>query len=193
MKTAVIEGNRKDDGAVRAAWYFIADSALANAGKPFFLPDFADSFEAVLAPAIRISRLGKSVAAKFADRYFSEILPAVHFRAPALRRQLLERNLPCDMALSFDRSMIMGQPLDYEAFRAFLPLRLVNNGEAVAEWSLSDFSLSPEEALEAVSAANTVKTGDLIVPGLSKPVVVRQGDRLEIMLGETRQLLVAIK
>lgn len=193
MKTTVIVGNRLDSPSKRIAWYGLADSALANVGKPFFIPDFDDRFEAIIAPAVRISRLGKSVGAKFAQRYFSEVAPSIHFRATNLREHLLQEGLPADMAQSFDRSLIMGRFIDWNALCSMAPLRLVKNGETVAEWSPSDFSISADEALEMTSAYNTVKTGDLLIPGLSKPVDVTPGDRIELTLAEERLLLVAIK
>lgn len=119
MKTIVIES------ASPLSWYFIADSALVNAGKPFFIPEFADEFEAFLAPVVRISRIGKSIAARFAERYYTEIAPAVHFRASKLRRQLLEAGLPTDPSHSFDRAMTVGSFLPTSEFLNGSPLLML--------------------------------------------------------------------
>lgn len=193
MKTIVASGNRINSPSWETSWYFLADSALANAGKPFFIPDFADSFEAFLAPVVKISKLGKSIAGKYAPRYYSEMAPAIHFRASALRDKLISQGLSPDMAQSFDRSMIIGKFMPAEDFRNASPLRLVKNGETVAIWQESFFPESIDRIIEHVSYANTMKTGDLVAPGLSEATGIIPGDRLNIMLGEESVLLVAIK
>ncbi|MEZ3549303.1 MAG: hypothetical protein K1W02_01005 [Muribaculaceae bacterium] len=192
MKAIIATGNRIDSSK-GLSWYFIADSCMANAGKPFFIPDFADSFDAVIAPVVRISRLGKSIASKFAPRYYQEIAPAIHFQATDLYDSLLQEGRSPDMALNFDRSIIIGNFMKAEDFLSSAPLELVKNGETVAEWTPSMFSSGIDDVIEAVSATNTLKTGDLIVPGISVPTVIAPGDRIELRLNGEKLLLVAIK
>ncbi len=192
MKTAIIEGNLSGNPSSQTAWYFLADSALTNAGKPFFIPEFAESFEVCLAPLVRISRLGKSIAPKFAPRYYSEIAPAVHFRAPELRARLLKEGLPQDMAYSFDRSLIYGSFKEAETIERD-GIKMLKNGVVVAERLPGSTLEAAAHALEAVSAFNTMKTGDLIVPGLSEGVRIEQDDRIELLSGNERLLLVAIR
>ena len=136
MKTVIIESNNP------LSWYFIADSALINAGKPFFIPEFADEFEAFLAPVVRISRIGKSIASRFAGRYYEEIAPAIHFRASALRRQLLEAGLPADPSHSFDRSMTVGSFIPAEKMLSGAPLVM----ELSKSTSITDRHLDTEAA-----------------------------------------------
>lgn len=59
MKTVIFD-NIPSPGC-RNAWRFLSDSAHTNAGKPFFIPDFAEEFDAFLAPVVKLSRLGKSI------------------------------------------------------------------------------------------------------------------------------------
>jgi len=194
MKTIVIEGNRIDTPDDNLSWYFIPDSALANAGKPFFIPDFSDEFEAMLAPVVRISRLGKSIEARFAGRYYHEIAPAVHFRAPALRKSLIESHRPTDMSHSFDRSVIIGSFSGIDCPGGALPsYRLMKNGAEATVWRQSDFIRSVDQAIETVSTANTFKTGDLIIAGLSAPTPISLGDRLEVECDDKTLLWIAIR
>lgn len=193
MKTVLFDNYSNHTGSGFYSWRFIPDSALANAGKPFFIPDFADSFEATIAPAIRISRLGKSISHEFAHRYFSEIIPAVHFRSDSLLRELTEKGQPSDPAVSFDRSVIMSSPIDFETFKNQGTLILKKNGDVTSEWHLSDFPLCFGEMIEQVSAFNTMKTGDLIIPGISSPVKIRIGDTLELFISDSKLLRIDIK
>lgn len=187
MKTIVIESDSP------LSWYFIADSALVNAGKPFFIPEFADEFEAFLAPVVKINRIGKSIGARFAERYYTEIAPAVHFRASKLRRQLLAAGLPTDAAHSFDRAMTVGTFLPVADFFCGSPLIMLKNGKVAAECDTLKMKSSIGPLLEAVSRSNTIKMGDYLVPQLSNPVDIEIGDTLEVTLGAETLLTIHIK
>lgn len=193
MKTIITEGNRKDSPADEVTWYFLADSALANAGKPFFIPEFADCFEAYVAPAVRFTRLGKSIGERFATRYYTEMAPALHIRAPKLRERLLREGKCPDMAHSFDRSLIVGRFIPVEEFAACFPVSLVKNGCESAVWHPGDFDPGTDRIVSLVSAANTIKTGDILLPGLSRPVEIATGDRLTVMTGSGEAFYVAVR
>lgn len=64
MKTLIFN----TDGAIRV----IADSALGRNRQPWFIPEFGENWRWYVAPAVRISRLGKGIRPEFADRYVSE-------------------------------------------------------------------------------------------------------------------------
>lgn len=57
------------------AYELIADSAITLSGRPWFIPELEGgcSWQLIPMTAIRISRLGKSISAKFASRYFDAI------------------------------------------------------------------------------------------------------------------------
>ncbi len=193
MKTVIFEPSSATPSSHSDSWRFIPDSALANAGKPFFLPDFADSFEACIAPAIRISRLGKSIGGRFASRYYSEIIPAVHFRSAEFMQRLHAAGLPEDPAVGFDRSIIMGGPMQFADFENMTPLTLEKNGELEAEWNPADAEELIGNALEQVSAFNTMKTGDLLIPAISSFTGVSIGDTLSLCISGKKLLRIDIK
>lgn len=182
-------------------WYFISDSAIANSGKPFFVPEFADEFEATIAPIVRINRLGKSIPSEFEYRYWEELIPAIHFRSPSLRSKLMAQGLPTDAAVSFDRSVIMSTPIPIKNTDNPLPISLLKNSKVATVWGeesgrqcdIDRFREAVGASLEKVSAHNTIKTGDLLVPGLSKPITIKPGDRLELLVNMKPIMMVAIK
>lgn len=192
MKTFIVEHN-SGDSTTPLHWYFIPDSALSNTGKPLFMPEGCDVLTAYIAPAIRFSRLGKCIGARFAGRYFNEWLPGIHFRDNKLRCSLLSQGLPPDMSHAFDRSLFLGKPLGIDSLTAATPLILHLNGEPTATLNINDFPVSIEEATEAVSAQNTIKTGDILVPMLSEGVDVRIGDFIELKAGTDTLFSIAIK
>ena len=201
MKTFVIENNLIADASDNAPdnanndanWYFLDDSAICNAGKPFFIPELEDFADARLVIALKVNRLGKSISPRFAKRYYSEAAPAIHFRLPALREELIRRNLSTDRAYSFDRSLIIGDFMPVENFTDDSAINLLKNGESAASWSVEKLRMPIDEIVAAVSVTNSLKMGDIIIPSLSESVEVRIGDMLEIKSGETSLLSVPVK
>ncbi|MDE6370320.1 MAG: hypothetical protein K2K92_02385 [Duncaniella sp.] len=59
---------------------FHPDSSLITGSNPFFFPDFGGEWVGDLYMAVHINRLGKSISAKFAPRYYDGIALALHFR-----------------------------------------------------------------------------------------------------------------
>ncbi len=192
MKTFIMENARNNPGNQTHTWYFIPDSALCNAGKPFFIPDFANKFEAYLAPVVKINRLGKSIAPRFASRYYAEWASAVHFRAPELRKQLINGGLPIDMSHAFDRSLIVGD---------FTPVTDLGDGKITLLCNSEECHDIPEvaflsainEALAMVSQCNTIKMGDFLIPLLSQGKEIKIGDILEVRKDNKPLLDIAIR
>lgn len=193
MKTFVFDNNYNQSPQSHiSSWYFLADSSLTNGGKPFFIPDFANEFEAIPVVALRINRLGKSIAPKFAGRYYCEFATAIHFRAKDLMETLVGRRLSADMATSFDRSLIMGEwlpaPLEDD-----IKVVMSKNGFPVSEFDSKRLTLSIKETVSEASRSNTLKMGDLIIPGLSEGVGIAINDVLELSFVDAPTLTVQIK
>ena len=123
------------------------DSCLLNGRKPFFIPDWTDEVGVTDCIILRVSRLGKEIALKYANRYFDAIAPGADFIAMDKEQELQSAGRPWTSALAFDYSLAIGE---------FTPL----NGEGVSvngEWVMS-----PEEAIVAASKVMTIRQGDLI-------------------------------
>ena len=56
------------------------DSAILKDSKPFFIPDFSNEIHYETELVVRINRLGKNIAPRFANRYYDA---ATICRAPA--------------------------------------------------------------------------------------------------------------
>lgn len=194
MKTAIIESYPDKTAGIPPTWYFLPDSALCNAGKPFFLPDGDDTVEALFVPVFKLSRLGKSIPERFADRYVGEIAPGIHFRISGLRNRLLSLGLPPDISHSFDRSLIMADslPLD-KALESDLDFEFVHNGTVLSSWKLEDGLREACSMISSLSGLNTVKTGDCVVAQIPAKTGIHIGDRLEIRRGDEVILFVNIK
>ena len=55
------------------------DSCLLNGRKPFFLPEGVPEIGATECLILRVSRLGKEIAPRFADRYYDAVAPGADF------------------------------------------------------------------------------------------------------------------
>ena len=191
MKTIVIDNSKKiNAGSCPFSWFLIADSAVSNTGKPFYLPDENGRILATLSVAIKISRLGKSISPKFSYRYYSEMAPAVHFYMPDMEKELHEMGLPTDPAHNFDRALMVG---DFIPFKPESEFRLSLNETPAAVFSFTNLFPDIDESISLLSSFNTLKMGDLILPGLSDPLALKQGDLLEIYNNGEKSFIIKIK
>lgn len=90
------------------------DTALLKGGKPFFLPDFSEEMHYETELVVKISRLGKNIAERFADRYYEEVTVGIDFTARDLQRKQKERGLPWEIAKAFDNSAAIGSFISKE-------------------------------------------------------------------------------
>ena len=137
---------------IREGWYFLADSAVSNIGKPFYLPEFMGKTIVGLSCTVRISRLGKSIDPRFAYRYYAEYAPVLHFVLPAYESELKDRGLPLDASRSFDRSLFVGE---FMSLSDKSPLYLRINGIEKAEFNFNKFNEKIDNSVSAASRLNT--------------------------------------
>ena len=64
------------------------DSALLKDSKPFFIPDFSKRMDYETELVVRICRLGKNIAPRFAHRYYDAVTVGIHFTARDLQHRL---------------------------------------------------------------------------------------------------------
>jgi 2-keto-4-pentenoate hydratase/2-oxohepta-3-ene-1,7-dioic acid hydratase in catechol pathway len=165
------------------------DSALLKKNKPFFLPDFSKNLQYEAEVVLRISKLGKGIAAKYANRYFDALTVGIDFTARDLQHKFSQAGHPWELSKTFDGSAPVGTFLPVEKFSdtSDISFALEVNGETRQEGNTSDLIFSFAEIIAYVSRYYTLKTGDLIFTGTPSGVgPVRKGDNLVARLaGET--------
>lgn len=67
------------------------DSAILKDGKPFFIPDFSNEVHYETEVVVRICRLGKNIAPRFAHRYYDAVTVGIDFTARDLQRKFVRR------------------------------------------------------------------------------------------------------
>ena len=168
-----------------------SDSSLLKDGKPFFIPDFSSEIHYETELVVKIDRLGKNIAERFAHRYYSEVTVGIDFTARDLQRRLREQGLPWEISQAFDNSAVIGtfSPLEEAGNVNQLSFHLDMNGKTVQQGNTADMLFSVDQIIAYVSRFFTLKIGDLIYTGTPVGVgPVSIGDHLEGYLGERKLL-----
>lgn len=168
-----------------------ADSSLLKDGKPFFIPDFTQELHHEAEIVVRIDRLGKNIAERFAHRYYHEVTVGIDFTARDLQRQLCEKGLPWEISKAFDNSAVVGTfvPLEEVGDINRLPFHLDINGETRQAGNTEQLLFSVDRIVAYVSRFFTLKIGDLIYTGTPCGVgPVQIGDHLQGYIGERKLL-----
>lgn len=189
------EHNKELDGALykpeEPVIFTKADSALLKPGKPFFVPDFMGRIDYEAELVVRISRLGKTIAERFAHRYYDAVTLGVDFTARDLQRKLRSEGHPWELCKGFDGSAAIGEWVDKEKFLSVqrIGFRLAVNGETRQEGQAADMLYTVDQLIAYISRFFTLKTGDLLYTGTPAGVgSVQLEDHLEGWL-EDRKVL----
>ena len=87
----------------------LADSAANRNNRPMFVPDFArEGWVVEVLPAVRIGRLGKFIAPRFAHRYIQDILLTAFLHQP-------DGDPVAPLACLFDGALTLGDPIPNSA------------------------------------------------------------------------------
>ena len=165
------------------------DSAILKNNKPFFIPDFSSDVQYEAEIVLRISKLGKGIAVKYAERYYDALTVGIDFTARDLQSRFSREGHPWELSKTFDGSAPLGTFIPKEKFIDMrnISFTLEINGTARQNGNTSDLIFSFAEIISYVSKYYTLKTGDLIFTGTPSGVgPVNSGDNLVARLeGET--------
>ncbi len=168
------------------------DSALLKDGKPFFLPDFSDELHYETEVVVRICRLGKCIAPRFAHRYYDAVTVGIDFTARDMQRRFREAGHPWELCKGFDGSAVIGRfvPLDEVGGDVQrLDFRLDIDGRTVQQGCTADMLFGVDDIIAYVSRFMTLKIGDLLYTGTPAGVgPVSVGQHLQGYLGDEKLL-----
>ena len=172
------------------------DSSLLKNNKPFFLPDFSENIHYEVEVVVKISKLGKSISAKFAPRYFDEVTLGIDITARDLQSRQAAAGYPWELSKCFDGAAPIGSFIPVNTIRDMgdIDFRLEINDKVVQKSNTSDMIFSINEIIEYVSRYFTIKTGDLIFTGTPAGVgQLKRNDNLVAYLGDKPLLDFMIK
>jgi 2-keto-4-pentenoate hydratase/2-oxohepta-3-ene-1,7-dioic acid hydratase in catechol pathway len=172
------------------------DTALLPKKNPFFYPNFTKDLHFECELVIKINKLGKNIAQKFAHEYYDHIGLGIDFTARDLQQKCKEKGHPWEIAKAFEHSAPLGNkfvPLEGKDINN-INFRLEKNGEIVQKGNSSDMLFSVDELIAYVSQFMTLKIGDLIFTGTPEGVgPIQIGDRLKGFIEDEELLDLKIK
>ena len=167
------------------------DTALLRNNDPFYLPAFSDEVHYECELVVRINRVGRCIAERFARRYYDEVGLGIDFTARDLQRRAIAEGLPWEASKAFDHSAALSPrflPLaelggDVQRLRFELAL----NGQVRQRGDTAEMIFPIDRLIAHVSQYVTLRMGDLLYTGTPVGVgPVHAGDTLRATLeGET--------
>lgn len=132
------------------------DSCLLNGNKPMFIPDHTADLRYVEVVIARISRLGKHIEPRFANRYYDGIAYGLDFVAYDRLTEAREQGKNWTEATCFDYSLAIGRVLPADRV---LPAEQKDH---------ADISEQIDRAISKVSEQMTIRQGDWVYVALDK-------------------------
>lgn len=168
------------------------DSAILKDGKPFFVPDFSHEVHYETEVVVRICRLGKNIAPRFAHRYYDAVTVGIDFTARDLQRKFREAGNPWELCKGFDNSAAIGTFISLEQAGGDLQnldFHLDIDGCEVQRGNTADMLFKIDDIIAYVSRFMTLKIGDLLFAGTPAGVgPVSVGQHLQGYLGGEKLL-----
>lgn len=166
------------------------DSAIIKNGKHFYVPDFLGRVDYEAEIVVRINKLGKSIPARFAYRYYDAITVGIDFTARDMQRAFIEAGAPWELSKGFDGSAVLGEFRPVEQYDINnVSFSLTIDDKVVQSASTAQMLFKVDEIIAYISRFCTLKTGDLIFTGTpagSAPVEI--GTHLKGFIGEDKVL-----
>lgn len=151
------------------------DSAVLNRNLPLFLPDLPGQWTTTVYAVIRIGRLGKSIAEKFASRYYDAVTLGLGINPPGQWRG-------SQLAQCFDGAWVIGQWLETPRLINSVTINGVTEPADAAQWMLA-------KSVAAISRWMTLKTGDQIATCiLADNVPIGVGTSFDAEINDTKVL-----
>ena len=116
---------------------------------------------------MKINKVGKHIAQKFAHKYYDEIGLGIDFTARDMLRSLKAKGLPWEKAKGFDRAAVIGKWLPKAQFEYVVKLafQLKKNQEVVQEGDTALMLWKIDELIAYVSSFFMLKKGDILFTG----------------------------
>jgi acylpyruvate hydrolase len=177
-------------------FFMKSDISLLRPGTPFFYPNFSKDIHYECEIVVKIDRVGKNIAEKFAHKYYSEIGLGIDFTARDLQQKCKEKGHPWEIAKSFEGSAAISGEFIHKSKLdlSSINFSMTQNSKEVQNGNSSDMLFSIDSIIAYVSQFMTLKKGDLIYTGTPKGVgPVQIGDELHGFIGEQKMFELKIK
>ncbi len=169
--------------------YLKPDTALLRNNDAFYLPEFSQQIKASPALVIKIKKIGKNIAERFANRYYDEISVGFNFVALDVLQQNRSEHKPWDNAVGFDFSAPIGTCIEK---KEAVSLQYQINNTPWQEISINNINI--DEYISKISHLFTLKIGDYIFVTLTdNNKLLTIGQSLSASINNKENLHFAIK
>ena len=159
------------------------DSSILPRKNPFFIPPFSSDVHYEVEVLVKINKVGKHIASRFAHKYYDEIGLGIDFTARDIQQQCKEKGLPWEKAKAFDGRAVIGDFYDKSNFDLEnLSFKLFKNDKVVQDGNTKAMLWKVDELISYVSQYFTLKKGDIIFTGT--PAGVGKVSENDILIGE---------
>jgi len=177
-------------------FFMKSDVSLLRPGAPFFYPAFSSEIHFECELVVKINRVGKNIAEKFAHKYYSEIGLGIDLTARDLQKICKKNGHPWEIAKSFEGSApISKEFLNKEKLNLEnIEFRLKQNGKIVQHGNSKNMIFNIDQLISYVSKFMTLKKGDLIYTGTPEGVgSISVGDELVGYIGSQEMFCLKVK
>jgi acylpyruvate hydrolase len=173
------------------------DTAILRNNAPFYYPDFSKDVHHEVELVLKISKEGKNIEEKFANKYYDAIGIGIDFTARDLQQKAKDKGLPWDIAKGFNGSAPISDTfIPVENFKDLknISFKLEINGQLKQLGNTSLMLFSFDYIIAYLSRFFTLKTGDLIFTGTPKGVgPVKIDDKLSAYIEDEKLLEFEVK
>ncbi|PLX02082.1 MAG: 2-hydroxyhepta-2,4-diene-1,7-dioate isomerase [Marinilabiliales bacterium] len=172
------------------------DTALIQKHNPFFYPEFSKDIHYETELVIKISKNGRHIEERFANKYYDEIGIGLDLTARDLQSECKKKGLPWEIAKAFDNSAPVGS---FKKISEFEDLNNINfslkvNGEQRQAGNSSDMIFNFNHIISYLSQFITLKLGDLIFTGTPVGVgPIKIDDHFEAFIENEKMLDLKVK
>lgn len=171
-------------------------SALLQAHTPFYYPEFTNELHYEAELVLRISKNGKYIQERFANKYYDAITAGIDFTARDIQAELKEKGLPWEKAKAWDNSAVIGKwiPLQNIKNKKDINFSLTKNKELVQKGNSGKMIHNFDKIVSYISNYFSINIGDLIFTGTPEGVgEVVVGDELELFIEEESMMSLEVK
>lgn len=172
------------------------DTAIVLKKFPFVIPEFSNDVHHEVEVIVKICKVGKHIAPKFAHKYYEEIGLGIDFTARDLQSKLKEKGLPWEKAKAFDGSAVVSEFIPKSEFSSLndINFELTNNGNVVQKGNTQFMLWKIDELISYASQYFTLKTGDILFTGTPEGVAkVSANDVLEGFIEGKKMFRIQVK
>ncbi|MCD6011028.1 MAG: fumarylacetoacetate hydrolase [Flavipsychrobacter sp.] len=171
-------------------------TAILLPGKQLYYPEFTDDLQYEAEMVVRITKNGKFIQEKFANKYYGDVTIGIDFTARDVQREQQQKGLPWEIAKAFDGSAAVGSfsKITPETDVSNIAFQLKKNGETVQDGHSRNMIFSVDKIIAYVSQYFTLNIGDMIFTGTPAGVgPVNAGDTLEAYMQGYKVLEVEVR